>query len=99
MMKDEMHEELVVGVDTGRILIIDPCYIKERDLLQQVLAQIRKPLDEPARALRYADGAPGLGIVVGTGYGDGTYEVEVETFEDPNWGPGERVKSVTIRFA
>ena len=76
------------GVDSGQILLIDPCYVYKDDYgsggdydqcCQITLA------DEGA-------GQTELGVVTSSGYGDGTYPVYAE--KDGNG----KIKQVTIVF-
>lgn len=69
-----------VGVDTARLLVIDPLYLGQVDWSDN-LADL--PEVDPKTGFVKV-GPAGLGLVVGpTGKGDGQYDVEVETFEDP----------------
>lgn len=73
-----------VGVDTGRLLIIDPAYLhsdETRTLIQQ-LDPDASLADGPARQLHFRRGHAGLGIVLMSGWGDGTYTVMTDTFVD-----------------
>ena len=94
-MKTKTHNNQVY-VDAGLIWIGDPCYIMGNDASHRVTRwsefceqlenhdKISTPLGE------------GVGVLVDSGYGDGCYEVETTTIDDPAWGT--RVSSVTITF-
>lgn len=82
-----------VGVDTARLLIIDPCYL---DQLPDD-ADIGPDEYNFSKQLNFPAGHSGLGVVVSTGWGDGTYEVEAETFQDDDGFT--RVRKITIQFA
>ena len=92
-----MIHKTTVGVDSARLLIVDPLYLGLIDWPDK-LANLPKidPLTGfvkvgPARS-RSAE----KGILVGTGLGDGTYTVEIETSEQPaSYG---RVARVTVTF-
>tara|TARA_R100000781_G_scaffold1721_1_gene2908 strand:- start:673 stop:948 length:276 start_codon:yes stop_codon:yes gene_type:complete len=77
-----------VGVDSGTILITDPCYIKEDYDYKQVV--------EPVYQNLWSHTLKGLGFITTSGYGDGYYPVYATVREDKDWGA--RVESITIRF-
>ena len=82
-----------VGVDTARLLIIDPGYIGQIDWPDQ-LADL--PKADPKKGFVKV-GPAGLGLLVSpTGYGDGAYNAEVLTFKDP--AGYTRVARVTVTF-
>lgn len=68
-----------VGVDSARLLIIDPLYLRGLDLPDK-LADLPKA-DPLTGFVKF--GPSGLGLIASpTGKRDGEYDVEVETFED-----------------
>ena len=74
-----------VGVDTGRLLIIDPAHLdsdETQTLVQQLDIEAFLETDGPARQLHFSRGHAGLGIVLMSGWGDGTYTVMADTFVD-----------------
>lgn len=90
-----------VGVDSGTLLITDPCYVDTEwtqggDAGTYSLDGIMRPrvTGEGASAvqLRYRKGHDGAGVAVGTGYGDGAYPVQV-TYTDDG-----RVAAVRVVF-
>lgn len=81
-----------VGVDTARLLIIDPAYLRGLDLPDN-LADLPK-VDMRKGFVKV--GPAGLGLLVSTGRGDGLYDVEVETFLDPVGYT--RVARLTVTF-
>ena len=96
-----------IGVDAGLCWIGDPCYILHKNTgeLNDLKRVIGKDWGEfcdligdmkHGKQLNYPLGHPGLGVVVQTGYGDGTYPVYA-TISDEYVG-GERVTSVTVEF-
>jgi hypothetical protein len=90
-MKVKKYKVGSVGVDSGTILICDPCYIKEDYDYEKVV--------EPTLGKPFAEALGGLGFVTTAGYGDGCYDVIVEVVEDPpELGGWERVKSITVEF-
>ncbi len=77
-----------IGVDAGLCWIGDPCYILHKEPPPQAIG---KDWDEfcdtltsssEFRQYDYDLGHPGLGVVVSTGYGDGTYPVFAEVNEE-----------------
>ena len=93
-----------VGVDTAQLLIIDPSYLLDPELLASVLDQLRA-LQHRALAgqrrdsaqLHYPAGHAGLGVVFHTGIGDGTYPVHA-TFAPGLFQSDPVIASVTIPF-
>ena len=95
-----------IGVDSGQMMLGDPCYFDEWGGGEFTSAGEDAP---PNGAFDY-DGAcrattgghkagllgNGLAAVCSTGFGDGTYPVYVEVSDQGQWG--QRVKSMTIVF-
>ena len=85
-----------VGVDAGMIWIGDPCYIMGEDTSHrpeswdgfchdiEELNNVAEPLGK------------GIGCAISSGFGDGAYDVEIETTDCGSWG--ERVSKVTVTF-
>jgi len=78
----------IVGVDAGLIMVGDPCYfldaIGNTSVAQQAYPTWSDfcddlPKDNSPKQLNFERGHEGLGIVVGTTHGDGTYPVYLET--------------------
>lgn len=69
-----------VGVDSGNIIILDPCYIKHHEALTNP-----EKWGDFVKARHAGENPPALeifdGIVSRTNYGDGSYPVYV-TFDD-----------------
>ena len=78
-----------VGVDSGTLLIGDPCYCFADDDLGAAFSGIGTGLHGEAVL------PGGMGVISSTGYGDGVYPVYVETIED-DWGPGRRVARIIV---
>ena len=75
-MKEKIGE---VGVDSGMLVICDPCYItndkkKEKELNDYDLL-LSKIDDKHTNQLNYDHGHPGLGVRFDTMVGDGTFDV------------------------
>lgn len=76
----------VIGVDAGICWIGDPCYILHQDNPETNVGVLGRDWPEFCAKIRdnlvtqfnYSLGHPGLGVVVSTGYGDGTYPVFVK---------------------
>jgi len=90
-----------IGVDAGLCWIGDPCYILHADPAPVAIgkdwSQFCDILDADnhyptCKQFNYDLGHPGLGVVVSTGYGDGTYPVYAEFNDDG------RVAKVWIEF-
>lgn len=94
----------VIGVDAGLCWLGDPCYVlhKEKNAKDE---HDRKPkdigdnwmsfcdkVDGDATQFKYDLGHAGLGVCVSTGYGDGTYPVEVKR------SPDGRIAEVRVVF-
>ena len=84
-----------IFVDAGCIWIGDPCYIMGDDAFKRVRdwnKDFMANWDKDAN-VNYAEPlGEGIGVCLSSGYGDGTYPVDVE-FNDEN-----RVVSVKITF-
>ena len=81
------------GVDSGQILLIDPCYVYEDDFMSGT-EPTGLPYDECCRITLGPNGAgqtSGHGVATSTAWGDGNYPVYAEYV-------GGRIVSVTIMF-
>lgn len=94
---DGFEKAGVIGVDAGLCWIGDPCYILSEDAdtkfdnWSDFCAQHEKNEKKGAAQFNYKLGHPGLGVCVGTGHGDGTYDVLVRR-------EGNRVMEVRVVF-
>ena len=78
-----------VSVDSGTILIADPCYWLNDKTYQK---EIVKPDFDLFRAIPHDRGmSGGKGLITTTGFGDGQYPVYAEIKKG-------RIKSITIEF-
>lgn len=78
----------VVGVDAGLVLVGDPCYFSTPDATEHLAETWDKFCDlifkdskfnkDGHKQLNYKSGHPGVGVVVSSGYGDGTYPVFIK---------------------
>lgn len=83
------------GVDSGTIMIADPCYLidkgwGEKDYEKEVVG-----MKGMTRQIKNNIGAE-KGVLSSTGIGDGCYPVYAEIVNEGEWG--KRVKSLTIKF-
>ena len=100
-MKTKRHSSRVqigvVGVDSARLVITDPTYIKDQwtpELVEKCWNLTPPPM--LASQLKYKAGHDGLGVVFLAGLGDGVYPVFAE-YEDA--GPfGRRIARVTVEL-
>jgi hypothetical protein len=93
-----MMKDIEVAVDSGQLLVVDPCYLLDHGMSEELY-------DEICQAKHGEDMCGGvienkyigtLGFVTGTGYGDGRYRVFVKHVEDKDWG--RRVAEIKIVF-
>lgn len=101
-----MREQVgVIGVDAGLCWVGDPCYFVQNQPPKNLTAfgevvsswthfceQLDFTAGPVAKQFNYAFGHPGLGVCVGTGYGDGEYPVYVTRNAEG------RIASVTVEF-
>lgn len=94
-----------VGVDAGLIMIGDPCYVTQKnhpasmdwDKFCDLLQKEREKADGPMSwSIPYDQGHEGLGIIVESGIGDGSYPVYATVEECGDFG--KRITSVRIDF-
>jgi len=103
-MKNGWKKLGTFGVDSGQVLITDPCYLddwKDEEFDQDAIEKIQKSETYPysycgacARTLKGEGGHIGLGcdgVVSSTGWGDGKYSVYA-------WVENGRVKELKIKF-
>jgi hypothetical protein len=108
MKKDEGQKILlgIVGVDSGQLVIHDPCYernqegLKYDNMMEARLDTCPKGMPRSHNnakrytQLNYQKGHEGLGVVFNSGMGDGTYEVWGTVRNCGPWGP--RVTKVEV---
>jgi hypothetical protein len=80
-----------VGVDSGTLMIIDPCYIDDAESAERLSSDRIQDLVDEVQAGTVAGG---LGLIFRSGLGDGIYEV-FATYTN-NTIFGERIAKVEI---
>ena len=87
-------ERKVVGhvdVDSGQVILTDPCYVDEGFSYREMLEGWGARFGGAVEREHAMPGPRGLGVVVETAWGDGSYPVIAEI-------QGGRVMRVTIEF-
>lgn len=110
-MKSEIVKLGVVGVDSGQLVICDPCYLEDEflstasneDLEQGTVGEfsrrgIFKVTTSPSQGgqLNYRMGHEGVAVAFMSGFGDGTYDVFAEIVDAGAWG--KRIKKVWVEL-
>jgi hypothetical protein len=99
-----------IGVDSGQMMLCDPCYIESHWKEENDFDMGASDRDEPDNTdfsyrgacettlAKVSAGVLGNGIaaVCSTGFGDGSYPVYVEYSDEGEWG--RRVKRMVIEF-
>ena len=106
-MKDRWVKLGVVGVDSGQLMVCDPCYIdsewskenfdtKKKSKTSFSYAKICELTmkDDKGGQLKYKKGHPGVAVAFSSGIGDGLYEVHARIGTIGQWGT--RIKEVRI---
>jgi len=82
-----------IGVDSGQVVVMDPCYIDgEFEDTNDLYKRMCNASGEDYQ-LNYRRGHPGLAVCVPSGYGDGVYPVYAEI------GDSGRVMKLVIDFS
>lgn len=112
-MKIDLSKATVIGhigVDSGQMMLVDPCYIESWDSDDEEFAVDASDRETPKHSnFSYAGAcnttltkpnagilSHGMAAVCSTGFGDGSYPVYVEYSNEGEWGT--RIKSMTIVF-
>jgi hypothetical protein len=76
-MRDRKNWQRIgeIGVDAGLCWVGDPCYLKSGKLPWEDWLKFCEEIDGITQQFNYPQGRAGLGVLSGTGYGDGTYPV------------------------
>jgi hypothetical protein len=98
-LSKKMSKEIIggFGVDSGQVLIIDPCYLdkwKHGNFEFEKTDGVFNDYDEACRITldaKLGGNHSRGGVVLSTGWGDGFYNVKVKREEG-------RIKSLTIKF-
>ena len=91
-----------VDVDAGLIMIGDPCYSSDKtDCAISNWSEFCNWLDSDdiyptAKAIPHGRGHEGYGVVVSSGFGDGTYPVYATVVDEGLWG--RRISEVKVVF-
>jgi hypothetical protein len=91
----------VVGVDSGRLMLVDPSYIDselpkyEKLVGLEKSKQVRKTTDKTSQ-IKFKLGHAGAGVVFDSGLGDGEYTVYADIEKVGRWG--KRVTAVKVEM-
>lgn len=87
------------GVDSGQIMITDPCYVIGDDFTDADYEKVCEITlaEEGAGFLPFAKGHEGKAVVSSSGIGDGFYPVYATYSEEGMWG--ERIMKLEIDFS
>ena len=101
----ETHFVGYCAVDSGQIMVVDPCYVTDDDMgdmdgeptggLYDLVCRTTHQ-SYPIGGQFTASGTGGSAVAVSSGFGDGYYPVYVEVGDYGKWG--QRVASLTIVF-
>lgn len=94
-MRDRIIKLGLIGVDSGQLIITDPCYMDSENYDYDEICKKTQSKNHGGQ-LNYKAGAPGLAVVFTTGLGDGMYPVFAKIGKVK--GLGERVKEIIIKF-
>lgn len=87
MKTDELVEIGHIGVDAGTVVVADPSYITENDVLDDIYHKTHEEGDE----VKNRDF-----VAVRSGLGDGVYPVYARYVDVPGWG--RRVAEIRVVF-
>jgi len=94
--KDKQIKIGIVVVDSGQLLICDPCRTTAKTLQYDNLLQDRENApNELYMQVNNDFGVPGTGVVFNSGRGDGTYEVWATIGPVDGW---PRIKSIEMNL-
>jgi len=91
------------AVDSGMMMLVDPCYVlPDQKELENTMSHHKILTYEVLLAMYELEGwdkevydIKGLGFAVSSGYGDGSYDVFIKTIDE---GLGKRVSEMKIVF-
>ena len=86
MKKSNWKRVGTIGVDSGQMMLVDPCYVLNDSRHDDVGADYKDLLDAyeddySRETLEFSNG-----IVSSTGFGDGSYDVFIKTSDEGDWG-------------
>jgi hypothetical protein len=97
MGKEKWKKVGVVGVDSGKLMLWDPCYHKQKQTRWENMDSLLEKASFPTKLqLNFDLGHAGAGFIVSTGLGDGVYDVEVLEGDVERWG--DRILGVRVMF-
>ena len=112
MNKSNWKRVGTIGVDSGQMMLVDPCYalvddaevkslrggngIESQIKISEQVKTYEKLLEVYGDDYNVDTIEYADGIICSTGYGDGSYDVFIKTIEDGTWG--HRVAEMKIVF-
>ena len=92
--KDEWKPIGVVGVDSGTLMIGDPCYFDDEGWTKEDYDKHVCHMKGDHKQLNYERGHAGKGVLFTSGLGDGCYKVFAKMKDCGDWG--KRIAEVKI---
>ena len=87
-MEDDRVRSGSASVDSGQLLVIDPCYLSDWDHEQSYDAVSNVTLSGPDGQLSEAAGSVALGVAFSSGFGDGEYDARATVRDNPAGASG-----------
>jgi len=85
----------VVGVDSGTLIVGDPCYLTDDNWsTKDYDKEVCEGMGDYSRQVKYEMGHDGKAVLFSSGFGDGCYEVFAKIKDCKGWG--KRVAEVKI---
>ena len=77
-----------VGVDSGQLVIVDPCYIGSALTADHYdrICEVTTNTPHQGGSIPYEGGHEGLAVAFSSGIGDGVYDVYATIGDVPEWG-------------
>lgn len=92
--KSEWKEIGVVGVDSGTLMITDPCYVTGDEWSDKDYDKHVCGMNEDHAQVPFKLGHAGKGVIFSSGFGDGVYKVFAKVKNYKEWG--NRIAEVKI---